>query len=1560
MKASRKQSKNKKPITHSSKSTKTNKPSKPGRAEKSLQPNEDHFQRIFDEGPLGMAFVSLDFHFTRVNATFCKMMGYSKRELLSMTFADITHPEYVTKDIKSIKKLIKGILPVYRTEKRYIRKDRQVIWGAVTVTVVRDKNNQFQYMLAMIENITDRRKAEEQLLIKDSAIETSISAVGLSDLKGKIIYTNKAYVKLWGYKNKNEILGRNITDFAQSKEQVEEVTASIQKVGMYFGEVKVLKKDGTPIDVQISVNLVSSPEGKPICMMASFIDITERKRMEARVRLSEEHYRTLVETTPDAIIILGDTGNIMFASRKSYEVFGIPVDQPIIGKSLLGWIAPEHYADVMGRLSDILSGQVKSEMREYALCKFDGTPFWGEINSSRIINSRGEVTGLLLVCRDVSERKTAAEALMVSERRLQKAQMIAHVGNWELDLKTNKMWASEEAFRIYGLEQKSHELPLDVVQSLVIKTDRIPLDRALQGLIARKGEYNEVFQIKRSNDGEVRTLSSIAELVYGSDGNPEKVVGVIQDITERKLIEDAVREKDKQFKELFENAPVGYHEIDGKGNIVTVNQTELNMLGYSLNEMVGWPVWEFVADKKESQTRVHDKLKGLLPPNKNTEQLYTRRDGTTFPVIVDDSILKNDRGEIIGIRTTILDITVRKQAMEALAREQYLLNMLMDNIPDHIYFKDKESRFIRINKAHATRFGLGDPADAVGKTDFDFFTEQHAKRAYEDEQNIIRTSQPLIGAEEKETWPDGEETWVSTTKMPLLDSNGEIIGTFGSSKDITNGKHAEEALRESQALYHSFVEHMPAGVFRKDSKGRYVFVNSYFCQLKGLKSEEILGKTPHELEAYQSKIIASRPSQLNFAQLTLADQGADHHKLIMRTGRPIELEEIYHLPDGSTRYFQVIKSPVFSSDGKIIGTQGIQFDITDRKLAEQELQHSEIKYREMVEQINDIIFSIDAHGIYTYISPAAEIISGYKPEEVIGHPLEEFLDPMFIPKYKKQIQKIISGVLEPSEYRIRIKSGEYRWVRSSSKPVFDGDRLLGVRGVLTDITERKKAEEALNLLSHTIKSISECVSVTDLHNNIMYINQAFQDTYGYTEEEVIGKNISNIVYTNETDKTEILAATLRGEWHGERINRKKDGTEFPIFLSTSTVYDELGDPIALVGVATDITEQKKLQQELLQSQKMQSIGTLAGGVAHDFNNILGIILGYASLLEKHKSDDQKYSESISAINSAVQRGASLVRQILTFARKTDVDFEVINVNDLVHELLSMLQQTFPKLITFKEITEKNIPYIQADRTQIHQALLNLCVNARDAMPNGGSLTMQTELVSREKIQNQFRSADQNAYACVSVTDTGEGMDEATLDRIFDPFFTTKEKGKGTGLGLSVTYGVMQTHHGYVHAESALGHGSTFRLYFPVSDTSEKLTDSNTSAESFTTGGTETILIVEDEELLNDMVRFLLETSGYKAYAAKDGIEAVNIYKDHSDEIALVLSDMGLPGMTGSEVFKKLKEINPNAKVLLASGFFDPNDKSELLKAGAKGFIPKPYLPEDVLRGIRKALDSKIE
>ena len=386
----------------------------------------------------------------------------------------------------------------------------------------------------------------------------------------------------------------------------------------------------------------------------------------------------------------------------------------------------------------------------------------------------------------------------------------------------------------------------------------------------------------------------------------------------------------------------------------------------------------------------------------------------------------------------------------------------------------------------------------------------------------------------------------------------------------------------------------------------------------------------------------------------------------------------------------------------------------------------------------------------------------------------------------------------------------------------------------------------------------------------------------------------------------------------------------------------------------DDAKQNKVQKQSFQSLKMQSMSTFAGTIAHDFNNIFGTILASSSLLEMNKVGPEKYTEILKAINNAVGRGAELVGQILVFTGKTDVSFRPLSVPDFINDILSKLKQTFPENIEFQEMIEQNISCISADETKMQQMLLNLCINARDAMPEGGTITIRVNSVTRQKLQGLFPTVDHDRYICISISDTGRGIEETAKDMIFDPFFTTKEKGKG--LGLSVVYGIVKAHHGFIDLESEPGHGSTFYLYFPLMTLDKKNNDSLQVKMSDDAGGAETILVVEDEKSLLELARIVFESKGYTVLAAKDGIEAVEMYKQHREKISLVFTDIGMPGLDGREVFTKLKEMNPNIKVIFTSGIIT-NIKAAFLKDGAKDFIQKPYKQEDVLRKIREVLDA---
>ena len=392
---------------------------------------------------------------------------------------------------------------------------------------------------------------------------------------------------------------------------------------------------------------------------------------------------------------------------------------------------------------------------------------------------------------------------------------------------------------------------------------------------------------------------------------------------------------------------------------------------------------------------------------------------------------------------------------------------------------------------------------------------------------------------------------------------------------------------------------------------------------------------------------------------------------------------------------------------------------------------------------------------------------------------------------------------------------------------------------------------------------------------------------------------------------------------------------------------------ALFEVFQDDAKHNKVQNQSFQTMKMESLSTFAGTLAHDLNNIFGIILASSTLLDITKVSPEKHAEILKAINTAVGRGAELVSQILTFTGKTDVSFMPLSVPDFINDILSELKETFPNNIKFQEMIEQNISSLCADQTKMRWMLLNLCLNARDAMPEGGTITIRAKSVTRQGLQVLFPAADHDRYICISVSDTGTGIDDSAKDMIYDPFFTTK--GKGKGLGLSIVYGIVKAHHGFIDLESKPGHGSTFTMYFPDMTRDNKNNDSRQMKMSDDTSGTETILVVEDEKCLLELARIIFESKGYTVLAAMDGIEAVEMYEQHREKISLVFTDIGLPGLNGREVFTKLKEMNPNVKVIFTSGIFI-DIKAALLKDGAKDFIQKPYKHEVVLQKIREVLD----
>ena len=515
-----------------------------------------------------------------------------------------------------------------------------------------------------------------------------------------------------------------------------------------------------------------------------------------------------------------------------------------------------------------------------------------------------------------------------------------------------------------------------------------------------------------------------------------------------------------------------------------------------------------------------------------------------------------------------------------------------------------------------------------------------------------------------------------------------------------------------------------------------------------------------------------------------------------------------------------------------------------------------------------------------------------------------------------------------------------------------------------EIAERKKSQEALLQQQSYFRQLFENspsgIIILDEKDTILNANWAFLQMFQFTPDEVIGQNTNDLIVPDQlVEDAKKLSAVCRGgrAIQQETTRMRKDGTMMEVAI---TGYPVLIDNslVGVYGMYTDITERKKLEEKLRESQKLESLGTLAGGIAHDFNNILAIILGYASRIDRSHVDPASLSLSIDAITKATQRGASVVSQLLTFARKSDISFERVSVNDPIKDIVKLVRETFSKSISVVSEIQKNLPEIKADPTQIHQVLLNLCLNARDAMPNGGLLKLKSRIVPGDNLRLRLPKATANQYVAVDVTDAGTGMDHATRARIFEPFYTTKEFGKGTGLGLAVAFGIMESHDGFIDVESEPGKGSTFSLYFPVNRETDEIPDFKKRQSERIAGGTETILFVEDEILISELTRADLTSKGYTVLTAQDGSEAVEIYKEQYKAIDLVISDLGLPGLMGYDVLRMMKQINPEIKFILASGYLEQVQKAAIFELGARDILQKPYEFDKMLVSVREVLDAK--
>ncbi|MGK2858633.1 MAG: response regulator [Thermoanaerobaculia bacterium] len=641
-------------------------------------------------------------------------------------------------------------------------------------------------------------------------------------------------------------------------------------------------------------------------------------------------------------------------------------------------------------------------------------------------------------------------------------------------------------------------------------------------------------------------------------------------------------------------------------------------------------------------------------------------------------------------------------------------------------------------------------------------------------------------------------------------------------------------------------------------------------------------------------------------------------------------------------------------------TGALTAEIEERKRVEEDLRASKYLLEGIIDSIPARVFWKDRELVYLgcntqFANDAGEACPG----DVIGKSDHELAWRELADGYRADDLEVIESGCPRVLYEepLITAAGDRLTLLTNKAPLRDNEgRVIGILGTYTDITARKEAEKSRAMLATAVEQAAESIVITDVSGSILYVNPAFERATGYTREEAIGQTPRLLKSGKQTPEFyrnmwEVLG---RGEvWSDHFVNRRRNGTLFEEEATISPVRNEAGEIVSYVAVKRDITREVELKDQLTQSQKMDAVGRLAGGVAHDFNNILGIISGYAEIVHNGLGERDPLKERVEQILRAAERAAGLTRQLLAFGRRQVLQPKILELNSVVSEMDKMLRRLIGEDIELTTQLEPRLGAVKADAGQIEQILMNLVVNSRDAMADGGRITVETRNV--ELAEGGAAAASPGQYVMVAVSDTGEGMDAATQAQIFEPFFTTKPIGKGTGLGLSTVYGIVQQSGGFIRVASEPGRGTTFSVYFPRVDQAVDLEQKELAGAL--KRGVETVLLVEDEEMLREMLREGLEGSGYTVLEAGDGPAALQIAERHPAPIELLLTDMLMPGMTGQRVAKLVTESRPGIKVLYMSGYSDESVLGNGLTGERSGFLSKPFGIETLLRKIRVLLDT---
>ena len=1331
-------------------------------------------------------------------------------------------------------------------------------------------------------------------------------------------------------------------------------------------------------------------------------EITTRNNTEMALRESEEKYRSLFEQSKDALVITTSHGKVIDANSASMELLGYTKKEILELDFQKLYVDPDDGYRLLKEMKEkgsVKNFEAKVRGKDHVEmdCILDLVCRRG--NDGKILQYQGLI-------RDISEAKRAQEALKASQERLSQIISFLPDATFVIDLEGKVIAWNRAIEAMTGVKAEEILGKGDYEYAIPFYGERRPI---LIDLACKPNkEIEEKYQyVKKEGESLVSEAYdpinnpggfqwNKASLLYDHNGEVIGAIESIRDITDIKATEEALRESEIKLSTLLNATTEVAALAETDGTFVACNDALAKSLGKKKEEIIGKPMMEIFST--EAAERRKTLLQGIVASKKplQWEDEHAGRyfDNSVYPIL-------DGNGNVKQLALFARNITDQKKAEELLKEKQQMNDLLLNSMPYPIMLINKARVIMAANKiALDTGVKIGDYCwKSFGKCEYLSDKDQICAGENPDAPEIqctfcrademFKTNGPANDPEVSAFGRLWDAYWIPLNDNQYLHYN----------IDVTDQKQteAESVLRESEKKYRTLVESNPFGFQDIDSTGIITYTNATYQQMTGYTQEELSGKSildliepaskRDELSEYLSMLAKEQPEPTTYSQ-----------QYQTKDGRVIDIEV-------SWRYNR-------DNKGGVVGFSSIITDVTDRKQAEVMVRESEEKHRALIENLSDLVLVLDEDGINVWNSPAVRQY-GIEPEDAVGRSCFEYVHPDDLEKAREVWGKTIANPGKKFIYEIRATGtpeNPETWIYQHNTAVYlpEVPGINGVVAVCRNVTEQKLAENALlelneqlferttelelNTLSlerqrelvgkknidleETGKALRESeVQYRTLLNNLpvgvyrntpgpegrfLMANPAFCKIFAYENEEEVKKIAVADLYPNREERKQYSDALIK-EGVLKDLKRtllKKDGTPFHASITSSAGYGKDGEISHFDSIVVDITNQEALEDRLQQAQKMESIGALAGGVAHDFNNVLYAMIGFTELALEDTPEGSLIRKNLNQVLQGAMRAKDMVKQILTFSRQSGAKKKPIKIQRVVKETLKLLRASIPSTIEIRQDIDPACDPVLADQTQIHQVVMNLAINAYHAMrEEGGALELR---LTQEKIGPDDSDADLSpgAYLKLTVKDTGHGMDSALMKRVFDPYFTTKGVGEGTGMGLAVVHGIAKDHGGDIRVNSRMGEGTSFHFYLPVIETTA--VEAKNLASGPARRGNERILFVDDEEMIVSLAQQTLVQLGYHVTSLTSSMAALEAFKAKPDNYDLVITDMAMPKMTGAQLTAELQEIRPDIPVILCTGFSETIDEGNIEIMGISAYIEKPILRNKMAEAIRRVFDEMKE